>query len=139
MSGLAQKILFRKVKSLFLRGTGNIPPAMKKKYRLPEERLKELRNIVCLFAQIHPHLETRLALADAKQWETEMSETALKDEDMKYIVEMCPKRFALINAPVLQERRAGTGRRARAEDLPGGGEATDGCGGCAVEVLPVSP
>ena len=99
MTALAQKTLFKRVKALFYRQTATVPVQAKKKYRIGEEALKALRNMICLWSQLQPHLETRLSPPEAAKWEEDMSSGSSRDEDIKYILEMLPERLSLSMLP----------------------------------------
>lgn len=99
MNDLAQTILFQRIQSTFERETSLVPTQSKKKYRLSQENLLILRNLVCLFAQIFPHLETRLSPPETQKWLREFSTTAQRDEDIKCILESTPPSFALSMLP----------------------------------------
>ena len=89
MNNLGQTVLFERIQSTFER----------EKYRLNQENLLALRNLVCLFAQIFPHLETRLSPPETQKWLREFSTTAQRDEDIKCILESTPHSFALSMLP----------------------------------------
>ena len=99
MSALAQTILFHRIQSTFNRETALVPAQSKKKYRLNQENLMALRNMVCLFSQLYPHLQTRLVPGDADKWFDDFSTTAQRDEDIKFILESQPSCFALSMLP----------------------------------------
>jgi len=99
MNDLGQTILFKRIQSTFDRETKLVSAAHKKKYRLGEENLKNLRNLCCLFAQLVPHLETRLPPPDMKKWVKEFSESAQRDEDIKFIMDAQPVNFSLSMLP----------------------------------------
>ena len=99
MNALAQTTLFQRVKAIFDRETATVPAQSKKKYRLSQENLQKVRNMICLWSQFHPHLETRLAPPDAKQVAVDMASNGLRDEDYKYVMEMMPAKLSLSMLP----------------------------------------
>ena len=99
MSPLAQTVLFKKVKAVFDRETTLVPAQSKKRYRLSQENLQSMRNVVCLWAQFQPHLETRVAPPEAAKWEHEMAFTSLRDQDFKFVLEARPPTLALSMFP----------------------------------------
>lgn len=99
MSPLAQVVLFEKMKAIFDRETSTIQAQSKKKYRLSLDALQNLRNLVCLWAQFHPHLETRVPPQEAAKWRAEMAGGTLKDEDFRYVLELRPETLALSMLP----------------------------------------
>ena len=99
MNALGQTILFKRTQSNFERETQNIPAQHKKKYRMSEENLKQLRNLCCLFAQLVPHLESRLPPEEMRRWMKDICEGASRDEDIRFILEGSPQTFSLSMLP----------------------------------------
>eukprot|EP00435_Cladocopium_sp_Y103_P021182 s564_g5.t1 len=99
MNDLGQTMLFKRIQSNFDRETSMVGAAHKKKYRMKEENLINLRNLSCLFAQLVPHLETRLPPPDMQKWVKEFSESAQRDEDIKFILDAQPANFSLSMLP----------------------------------------
>ena len=99
MTDEAQTILFEKIQAIFDRETTMVPAQSKKKYRLSQENLQALRNLTCLFAQVFPHIKTRLPPPESEKWLREFSSSSQRDEDMKFILESQPSSFALSMLP----------------------------------------
>lgn len=99
MSELAQTILFKRIVSAFNRETSMVAATSKKKYRLSMENAQSLRNMVCLFAQLYPHLQSRLPAPHCEKWLEEFSNSALHDEDMRFLLESAPASVALSMLP----------------------------------------
>ena len=99
MTDEAQTILFQRIQATFDRETTMVPAQSKKKYRLSQEKLQALRNLTCLFAQLFPHIKTRLPPPESEKWLQEFSSSSQRDEDMKFILESQPSSFALSMLP----------------------------------------
>ena len=99
MTPLAQTVLFRRARAVFDRATALVPAQSKKKYRMSQDSLHSLRNLICLWAQFQPHLETRVAPSEAARWKDEMSTGALRDEDFNFIMEVRPACLSLSMLP----------------------------------------
>ena len=99
MTDLGQTMLFRRIQSNFVRETSMIPAQHKKKYRMSEENLKQLRNLCCMFAQLVPHLTSRLPPEQMDQWMKDISESASRDEDIRFILDAAPQNFSLSMLP----------------------------------------
>lgn len=99
MSELGQVLLFKRIQSNFDRETSTVPVQHKKRYRMSEENLKQLRNICCLFAQLAPHLESRLPPEQMQQWLKDFAAGSSRDEDIRFILDALPQNFSLSMLP----------------------------------------
>lgn len=99
MDDLGQGILFKRIQVSFNIETAMVAAQSKKKYRLSEENLKSLRNLCCLFAQLYPHLKTRLPSEEAEKWLHDFSTGSTRDEDVKFILDALPTNLCLSMLP----------------------------------------
>lgn len=102
MNPEGQVVLFQKIRSLFSRATVGVPIHAKKKYRLTFEELAKVRNLCVLYAQVFPHLQSRMAPEEAKKWEAGFVEGTTYDDDFNTLLESRPSKFAL---SMLKSRR----------------------------------
>lgn len=103
MTGAAQEMLFKRVRSVFDRTTQSVQLTQKKKCRMPQDEMMKLRNIIVLFDQIRQHLGTRLSAEAVAAWAHDLESTSRRDRDLGTVFEMRPAVFAMSMLPSEQE------------------------------------
>ena len=95
MTPAGQVTFFKKVRALFSRSTVGVALHAKKKYRLTADELAKVRNVCVLFAQVWPHLRSRMPEIEAQKWETGFVQTTSFDDDFYGLLETRPSRVSL--------------------------------------------
>ncbi len=103
MTESAQCLLFTRVKTQFEKTTSTLAPNTRKKYRMTQDELLKLRNIVVAFDQIFPHMQSRLSPELAQAWVDDIKTSSKRDDDMQTLIHLRPARFAMSMLPSQQE------------------------------------
>ncbi|CAK9052607.1 unnamed protein product [Durusdinium trenchii] len=90
--------------NMFERTTSMIAVPQKKRYRLSGDDLFRVRNMVCLFDQIYPHLGARIGLDAANKWLEDIRSGTHRDADLMSLLHMRPPIFAMSMLPSEQEQ-----------------------------------
>lgn len=100
----AQELLFSRIQLTFDRNTSMMPVTQRKKYRLSGDDLLRVRNLVCLFDQILPHIKARVGLDSAAQWLEDVRSGAQRDNDLTSLLHLRPSVFSMSMLPSEQEQ-----------------------------------
>lgn len=95
MTESAQAMFFQRVVSHWNRTTGSFAVTVKKKYRLSQEELLKLRNLIVLFDQLLPHMKTRLSPEMADSWIEDIIAGSKRDDDLQGLLQLRPSRFSM--------------------------------------------
>lgn len=102
MSGAAQGILFQRIRKQFERATAIIAePQDRKRYRMAEEDLLNLRNLVCLWQQIKVFCSTRVG--NYTELESAICNGNSKDHELQVLLDARPAQFAVSMLPCAQK------------------------------------
>lgn len=94
MTPVSQEILFARIRLHYEKATAIIEsPSDRRKYRLSEDELLNLRNVVTLYASIRDFLKARLR--NFEEYDKLMRTTSIKDEDFRDVMESRPSRFSM--------------------------------------------
>ena len=94
MTPLSQEILFMRVRLHFEKSTAIIEnPADRRKYRMSDDELAQLRNIIVLYGSIREFLQSRMR--GFEEYDRLMKTTSIKDSEMRDIIDARPPRFSL--------------------------------------------
>ena len=102
MTADSQTYLFTRVRMQFEKSTAIIEnPADRRRYRLCEEDLMSLRNLMCLWSQIRAFCSTRLGTFS--DFDHAITSGNSKDHELREILEQKPARFSLSMLPCAQK------------------------------------
>lgn len=102
MTEVSQEILFCRIRLAFEKATAIVDsPADRKRYRLKEEELTQLRNIVCLYAGIRDFLSKKMK--DFDSYDELFRTSSLKDNDLLELIQARPSHFSLSMLPSAQK------------------------------------
>ncbi|CAK9100925.1 Uncharacterized protein SCF082_LOCUS47204 [Durusdinium trenchii] len=104
LTEFGQELLFQRIVNMFERTTSMIAVPQKKRYRLSGDDLFRVRNMVCLFDQIYPHLGARIGLDAANKWLEDIRSGTHRDADLMSLLHMRPPIFAMSMLPSEQEQ-----------------------------------
>lgn len=94
MTPLSQEILFMRIRVHFEKSTAIVEnPADRRKYRLSEEELTQLRSIIVVYCSIREFLQSRMR--NFEEYDRLMKTTSIKDSEMKDLIDARPARFSL--------------------------------------------
>lgn len=103
MTESAQCLLFQRIKVQFDKTTCTLAPNTRKKYRMSQDELLKVRNIIVLFDQLFSHMQSRLSPEAAQSWMDDMKSGSKRDDDMQALVHLRPAHFAMSMLPSQQE------------------------------------
>lgn len=107
MDGPTQGILFLRIRKAFERATAIIDqPSDRKKYRMNEEDLMNLRNLVCLWTQIRCFCSTRTKEFEALDQSIRLNNS--KDHELQAILDARPSQFGISMLPCAQKEAVDT-------------------------------
>lgn len=102
MTALAQEILFCRIRTSFEKATTIIEnPADRKKYRMGEEELLSLRNLVVVYASVRDFLAARMK--GFPDFDRMMRTGSMKDQDFREVMDARPPRFSMSMLPSAQK------------------------------------
>ncbi len=94
MSPEGQEFLFRRIRVSFEKATAIIDnPMDKKRYRLGEEELMDLRNLMCLYSQIRAFCSTRLGTFE--EFHRGVTTGNSRDHELREVLEQRPRAFSV--------------------------------------------
>ena len=94
MSPEGQELLFRRIRLTFEKATAIIDnPMDKKRYRLGEEELTDLRNLMCLYSQIRAFCSTRLGTFE--EFHKGVTTGNSRDHELRELLEQRPRSFSV--------------------------------------------
>ena len=98
---VAQEILFSRIRTSFEKATTIIEnPADRKKYKMGEEELLALRNLVVIYASVRDFLAARMK--GFPDFDRMMRTSSMKDQDFREVMDSRPPRFAMSMLPSTQ-------------------------------------
>lgn len=102
MTAESQTYLFTRVRMQFEKSTAIIEnPADRRRYRLCEDDLMGLRNLMCLWSQIRAFCSTRLGTFS--DFDQAITSGNSKDHELREILDQKPPRFSLSMLPCAQK------------------------------------
>ena len=115
MTGLAQGLLAKRLRSTFEIQTAFVPIEKKRKYRLTGPDLETIINMVCLWAQIEPFLRTILPEPDVTDMRDKLTSGSSMDENLAPFLKDRPPKFALSLLP--SQKRLAVQKREQHDQL----------------------
>ena len=101
MTEEAQGVIFCRIRLAFQKATAIIDnPLDKKRYRMGEDELFELRNLVCLWFQIRDFVSSRMA--NFKELDTALCQCNSKDHELRELLDTRPLHFGVSMLPSAQ-------------------------------------
>lgn len=103
MDATAQGILFQRIRRTFERATAIIDqPSDRKKYRMGQEELMNLRNMICLWCQIRQFCSTRVA--NYADLDRAICTGNTKDHELQPVLDSRPAQFGVSMLPCAQKQ-----------------------------------
>ena len=99
LSDTCQAMIFKRVRTEFMKSTYLLPVTKKKKYRPDAQHRLKLRNLLALFTKIKPYLLSRMLLADVQAWENALQSGNDRDDDLLSVLINRPQCLALSMLP----------------------------------------